>query len=119
MAGVLGGEVLTGEDVAEVGRAGIANDLGTLTVGIGDATNSSRDFGVEAWPAATGVKLVLGFIEGCVAPSADIGAIGEVVIVLARKWRLCPLVHDYPLLFGSKFVVVHYCSLYEHLRLLF
>lgn len=34
VAGVLSGEMLTGEDVAEVGRAGAANYLGTLAVSI-------------------------------------------------------------------------------------
>lgn len=118
MAGILGGEVLTGEDVAEVGRAGVANDLGTLTVGIGNAMDGTGDFGIEAWPAATGVELILGFIEGRVATTADVRTIREVVIVLAREWRLCTFFHDNALLFGSEFVVVHYRSLYGLLRLL-
>ncbi len=118
MAGVLGGEVLTGEDVAEMGRAGVANDLCTLAVGIRDAVNGSGDFGIETWPAATGVELILGFVERRVATTANVNTIGEVVIVLAREWRLCPLVCDYPLLFRSEFVVVHCRSLYGQLRLL-
>ena len=111
MAGILGGEVLAGEDVAEMGIAGIADNLGTLAVSIWDAANSPGDFGVETWPATTGVELVLGFIEGRVATTADVRTVCEVAIILARERRLCPLVHDYPLLFGSKFVVVHYRSL--------
>ena len=56
---VLLGETLTLEDVAEVGAAGGADDLGAHTVGVTVAFHSAGDLIIEARPATVGMKLVL------------------------------------------------------------
>lgn len=46
------------------------------------STNGSWDRIEESWPAAAGLELVRGFVEGCVAAGAGIDAGGGRVLVV-------------------------------------
>ena len=94
MTRVLGREPLAEEDVAEVAAAVGALDLDAHAVGVGQAPDGAGDLVVEGGPAAVGVELVVGAIEGRVAAAADVGAGLVEVVVLAGEGRLGALVLD-------------------------
>src|SRR5271156_453088 len=93
---VLCREPLAQEDVAQVGAAVGALDLRPASVGVGDPLDRARYLVVEGRPAAPRVELVLGTIEGRLAPPAEVRPRPEIVLVLAGEGPLRPLV-DYDL----------------------
>lgn len=99
MAGVGWGEALAEEDVAEVGAAGGAFDLGAGAVGVGKVAHGAVNFLIEAGPAAAGVELGGGEIKRGAAAAAEVGALLEKVVVLPAEGALGPLVDDDALFF--------------------
>ncbi len=95
--GVPGGEPLPEEDVAEMGPAGRAFDLGALPIWIREAPNRPRDLEIEARPAAAGIELVLRPVERSLAALADVRSLAGIVLVLARERSLRPSMDDDPL----------------------
>ena len=79
------GEVLASKDVSKVGAAVNALHLRSLTIRVRQSFNCTRDFFVEAWPAAVCFKLVFGTVQFCAAAFADVGAFFPECIVLARE----------------------------------
>src|SRR5712691_339579 len=96
MPGVRRGEPLADEDMAEVPAACGALDLNTTAVRIGYSPDRPFDLLVERWPAAAGMELWIGDIDGCFAPSAEVSALDKEVVELAGERRLGPLVDYYP-----------------------
>jgi len=101
MACVPGRESLALEYVTEVTAAANALDLDPLSVRVGQTTNRSRNLLVERGPAAVGVELVLGPVEGCPTLLAFVGPGSGIALVLSRERGLGSLVKDHSLL-GSR-----------------
>ena len=60
----------------------VAHDLGPVAVGIGTLTDRVRDSIPKRGPAAAGIELGVGFVEGSVAGSAVVDAgVGVVLVV--------------------------------------
>ena len=99
MACVLGRELLSHEDMAEMPTAVFAEDLNPKTVGVGLLRDRTRDFVVEAGPPAVTGEFILGTIQRRVATPADIGAgVGQLgVFADERSFRILP--QDYPRFF--------------------
>lgn len=87
------GEVLACEDVPEVGAAVDALDFRSHSVWIWLSYDGSRNFVVEAWPAAVGFKLVFRTVKFCTASLTNVGAFFPESVVFACKWHLCAFVY--------------------------
>src|SRR5690606_40680545 len=70
------------------------------------ASHRAGDLVVECGPAAAGVELVLGAVQGRVAAPADVGAGLEEVVVLAGEGRLRALELDDVALLRRQLVVL-------------
>lgn len=106
MPRVLWREPLTQEHVAEVASAARAGDLRPVSVRVRRALHRAGDLVVEARPAAVGVELVLGPVQGRVAAPALVGPRGLVGDVFPAPRALRALVNDDPLLFTSERIVL-------------
>ena len=102
MARVFFGEVLACKDVSKVGTAVDALNFSSQSVGVRQTFYCTRDFLVEAWPAAVCFKLVLGTIQFCTAPFADVGSFFPKRIVLACEGHFGAFVNDNLLFFGGE-----------------
>ncbi len=62
---------------------------------------------IKRWPSTTRVKFGGRGKEGVVTPSAHISSSLVIVIVLTRKWSLCPLVLNHVLFCFSELIPFH------------
>src|SRR5206468_4293566 len=102
---VLRRQALAVEDVAQVAAARLAQDLDAAAVGVAVLLDGAGDLVVEAGPAAAGLELVGGAVQGRVAAAADVGPGGLVRGVLAGERALGPLAQDDALFLGIERVV--------------
>ena len=107
MPGVLGGEPLVQEHVAQMSPAIGAGDLRAPAVGVHLAMHGVSDGVVEAGPTATGVELVLRLVERGVASLAEVGAPGPVLFVLPGKRSFGAHLQDDAVFFVVERVVFH------------
>jgi hypothetical protein len=70
MTGILLCEVLAAENMPQMPMTAAAEDLGADAIGIWLSNNCTWYFSIETGPAAMGLKLCLGVIEGCIAAPA-------------------------------------------------
>lgn len=94
MAGVLRGKALTREHVPQMPAAAGAGDFGAQAIGIGCAPDRAGEAFVEAGPAATGIELAGGMIQGRAALPAGIHPLAGVVQQRTGKGRLRALVQN-------------------------
>ena len=76
-------------------------DLNTVPIGIGKVLYSASQLIVVGGPAAAGAELVFGVIEWGITATADVGAFGFIVVVLAGEGHLGALVGDDALFVGA------------------
>ena len=104
MPRVLGCEPLTDKDVAEMAGASGALNFDATPIRIGHPPDGSFNFLIERRPTAARVELRIRNVEWRFATSADIDALNEEIVVLARKGVFRPLVHDDPRFFGRELI---------------
>ena len=109
MPGVLGGETLSLEDVAEVPVAVAADDLGSVAVW--PPLYVVFDLVVEAGPATAALELLGGAVESGVALAAEIGACRFVVEERSCARVLCASQEDHAHLLSGECVVFNYAPL--------
>ena len=93
--------------MTQMGAAVVAQYFRAPPVGIGLSSDRIGNFIIETRPSATGVKFVVGFVEGCVASLAYIIPFGFVIMVNPGEGPLCSLVDDNPFLFRGEGIVFH------------
>jgi hypothetical protein len=98
------GEALAVEDVTQVAAAGRAQNFDAAAIGVGLVADGAGELLVEAGPAAAGVELAVGAVEGGVAPAADIDAGLKEVVVFASEGPLGALMDDDALFSGGEWV---------------
>lgn len=74
MARIFSGKSFARKDVAQMGSALGAENLRTASVGIRFAAHGTRNFIVEAGPAAAGIEFILRTVQRSTAPAAAVGA---------------------------------------------
>lgn len=92
------------EHMAQVAITVRAAYFGPRAIGIGNAFNRSFDLLVEAGPTTSGMELVVGPVEFRIAAFADVGALLEIVVVLAAEGRFGTLVLNDVSLFFREFI---------------
>ena len=107
MAGVADGETLAEKDMAQVGAAAGAGDLGAHAVGVGLPLDRPGDFLVEAWPAAARIELGRRTVKGGAAAFAYIGSLFMEIMIFSGKWPLGSFLDDHPFFLGRQFLFWH------------
>ena len=105
MAYVLVRHAFAFKDVAKMSATVLAQNFNSATIGVGFAMDSAFDFVIETRPAATGMELVLRFVQRRIAATADVRAIGVVVGQFTRAGKFGPLVNDYVFFFLTEGIV--------------
>lgn len=72
MARIFSGKSFVRKDVAQMGSALGAENLRTASVGIRFAAHGTRNFIIEAGPAAAGIEFILRTVQRSTAPAAAI-----------------------------------------------
>ena len=80
MARIFSGKSFVRKDVAQMGSALGAENLRTASVGIRFAAHGTRNFIIEAGPAAAGIEFILRTVQRSTAPAAAVGAVSTVAI---------------------------------------
>ena len=105
MASIFGGQELSDENVSEMPLAIRANDFSSLSVGVGMPGHGSGQFIVETRPAAAAVEFLIAGVERIVALSAEVGALGFVVLIFACASVFGALEQDHSfLIFGQRVI---------------
>lgn len=102
MARIFSGKSFARKDVAQMGSALGAENLRTASVGIRFAAHGTRNFIVEAGPAAAGIEFILRTVQRSTAPAAAVGAVFVVEVIFTGKGRFGSFSNDHPLFFGSQ-----------------
>jgi hypothetical protein len=111
MAGIFGGEALTGEDVTQVRAAGGTGYLCPPAVGIGRAADRAGYLLVKARPTAAGMEFIRGSVEGRIAPAAYVNAVFEQPVIFPAEGRFGTLVQDDPFFVRRQSVIFHHSEL--------
>jgi hypothetical protein len=91
------------ENMPQVGAAVRTFDFNSHAVRVWQPSDAPGDLFVKTGPAAAGVKLAIGTIEGRSASLALVRSGGRQVLVLSRIGRLGTLPNDDPFLFPAEF----------------
>lgn len=113
MARIFSGKSFARKDVAQMGSALGAENLRTASVGIRFAAHGTRNFIVEAGPAAAGIEFILRTVQRSTAPAAAVGAVFVVEVIFTGKRALRFLFERSPALLRESMV-----SYSVHLKLL-
>ena len=102
MARIFSGKSFVRKDVAQMGSALGAENLRTASVGIRFAAHGTRNFIIEAGPAAAGIEFILRTVQRSTAPAAAVGAVFVVEVIFTGKGSCGSFSNDHPLFFGSQ-----------------
>lgn len=102
MARIFSGKSFVRKDVAQMGSALGAENLRTASVGIRFAAHGTRNFIIEAGPAAAGIEFILRTVQRSTAPAAAVGAVFVVEVIFTGKGSFGSFSNDHPLFFGSQ-----------------
>lgn len=104
MARVLVREIFTSEDMPKMTITIRAAYFRSTSIAVGNLFYCICDFLIKTWPTTTGVEFRIRCVQFCIAPAADVGALTEFTIVLARKRSLCSSILDDVPLFRCQIV---------------
>lgn len=106
MAGVLGGETLPFENVAEVAATVIAENFDPTAVGIPNFPDGARYFIIKARPATAAAKLVLTIVKRVITAPANKDTVDLEVIILIGKGHFCAFTDNDTLFISGEGVVI-------------
>jgi len=107
VARILFGEALSNEDVTEMSTAGRAQDFCSATIRIRQPSHRTRNFVIEARPAAATMKLAIGTIQGGITATTKVHSFCTGVGVLSGKGTLRPFPFNDKRFFRSQPVPSH------------
>lgn len=90
MARIFSGESFARKDMAQMGSAPGTENLRTASVGIRFAAHGTRNFIIEAGPAAAGIEFILRTVQRSTAPAAAVGAVFVVEVIFTGKGASVP-----------------------------
>lgn len=112
---VFRGHAFAFKNVAQVPATVITNDLCAAAIRIGYAAYGSGQVIVEAGPATTGIKLVVGVVERSLTTPTDKHAVGLPVVVFTGKGALGSFVFNNVSLLRAQYVPLVTCFSFHSL----
>ena len=105
--GILGCQVLTFKDVAEMPATSRTDNLNTPAIGIRQSLHCSGYLVIKCGPATTGIEFVIRTIKLCIALTTDVDAGFVMFVVFPRSRIFCAFVQNYAGFCFGEFIQFH------------